>query len=91
MNPYTTISNSAVDDDRLTAVSLGILVWLLRQPEGAGITARKIKESLSGTGLAVTSKALSQLEELGYLKRVQVHRNGRFQTGEYVVTDSPEA
>jgi predicted transcriptional regulator len=88
---FTKISTEAVDDPRLSAAALGVLVWLLRQPSTEGVTIKKITENMHGTGLTAVSKSVSQLEELGYLERVQVHRNGRYQPGLYIVTDRPNA
>lgn len=91
MSAYTTVSNQAIDDDQLSPMSLGLLVWLLRQPSTTGISVTKMREALNGVGSSAIRKAIHQLEERGYLRRVRVHENGRYKTGEYVVTDSPEA
>lgn len=86
MTTFTNIPNKIIDDDRLSAPALAILIWLIRQTNTEGITVQKIKESRAGTGLAVTRRAVNQLEELGYLQRVRIHRDGRYRTGEYVIT-----
>ena len=90
MADYTTVSNHAIDDDALAPAALGLLVWLLRQPTTTGLTVKKIQKSLSGIGEMSLTRSLRQLEARGYLKRVKGYEDGRFQTGEYVVTDSPE-
>lgn len=86
MTTYTNVPTKIIDDERLSAPALAILIWLIRQTNTEGITIKKIKESRADTGLAMTRRAVTQLEELGYLRRVQVHKDGRYQTGEYVIT-----
>lgn len=90
MNAHTLVSNEAIDDKNLTPGALGLLVWLLRQSDTTGLTIRKIQKAMSGIGEVGLTRCIHQLEELGYLRRVQDHVDGRFQPGRYVVTDRPE-
>lgn len=89
MSAYTSVSNEIIDNKELTPTALGVFLWLLRQPSTKGLTVRGIQQEMGSIGEVAVTRALRQLEEHGYLVRQKVHRNGRYQTGEYVLHEHP--
>jgi len=87
---YTSISNIAINDSRLSWEARGILVWLLSKPSN-WIVSREALVNQGSAGREKVGRILNELESLGYLVRNQ-NRNadGTF-TYESEVYEEPRA
>lgn len=86
--PYTNIQNKLIWDERLRPQTKWVLIAMLSLPDDWDYSIRGLARK---TGLAkeTISKMISELEQVGYLKRKkQTHgANGRFAGVEYILTD----
>jgi len=85
---FTIVTNLAIDNSKLSFATLGVLVFILRQREGAPIGIKELAGKKRG-GRDLVSKALKELEAEGYLERVRLQGpRGRWRT-EMIVHDEP--
>ena len=87
---FTVLSNACLDDERLSLRAVGLLNYMLRQPDDWNFTL----EWLAGKhkdGLCAIRSAMEELEAAGYVTRGQSRQGGKFSKNEYIVRESPEA
>lgn len=87
-NRFTTVSNDFLFDQRMATAERGLLITMLGLPDswdfsGKGLTA------ILPNGKSSIYASLRKLEELGYLKRTRVYKNGKVIDWEYTFSDSP--
>lgn len=79
-HPYTVITKSALEDERLSWAARGVLAYLLCKPDNWKTVKDLIGKDRSERD-AIQS-ALKELEECGYLSRIQVRgEHGRWERG----------
>jgi hypothetical protein len=76
---YTSVDNGFIDDPRLSMRARGVLLWLLRQPDDTKISLKTIERG-SADGRESIRGAMRELEECGYVSRVETRAGGKFQT-----------
>lgn len=87
---YTVLSNYHLDDPRLSLKAVGLLSYMLRQPDGWDFTVEWLAGRHKDGSRAVRS-ALDELEEAGYVLRRRTHQeDGRFGSNDYIVREVPE-
>lgn len=88
---YTVLSNHALDNEALSLKAVGLLVYMLRMPDGWNFTlewlARKHKD-----GLASIRSAMKELEAAGYVTSNGQARTdkGTYQGADYIVREVPD-
>ena len=86
---FTVLSNSTLRDKRLSLKTRAILAIMISMPEDWDYTVSGLA-SVCGAGKSAVSSALQEMEDFGYLTRIQRHDNaGHFSRTEYIVTDEP--
>ena len=86
---FTVLPNSTLRDKRLSLKTRAILAIMVSMPEGWDYTVSGLA-SVCGAGKDAIRSALRELEDNGYLTRVQLHGDaGHFSRNEYIVTDEP--
>jgi len=88
---FTVLSNTFLDDTRLSLKAIGLLSYMLRLPDDWNFTI----EWLSGKhkdGLASIRTAILELEAAGYVTRSEQIRTdgGTFRGADYIVRETPE-
>jgi len=86
---YTQLDNSIVDDPSLSFKSLGLWLYMWRQPDDWYFTAELIAKNRK-EGVTSIRSALNQLEESGYLKREYQYHDGKIKNVIYHLADIPE-
>lgn len=77
---FTLIDRRTANDSRLSFKARGILLWLLDKPDDWETTAEKIEQQ-GKEGREAIRSALKELEQFGYLTRIQWRdEHMRFQT-----------
>jgi len=89
---YTVLSNTFLDDERLSLKAIGLLCYMLRLPDDWNFTL----EWLAGRhkdGLAAIRTAMAELEAAGYVTRSEQIRTdaGTFRGADYVVREISES
>lgn len=88
-NRFTTISNAALLDRRLSYKAKGLLVMLLSRPDGWTFRVEWLV-SQSQDGREAVRSGLQELEEAGYLRRTARRaESGRLEGWMWFVTDDP--
>lgn len=88
---FTVLPNRTLRDNRLSLKTRAILAIMFSLPEDWDYTAAGLS-AICGAGRDAVRSALRELEEYGYLTRVQRHdASGHFSRNEYIVTDEPAA
>lgn len=86
---YTTVSNVAANDPKLSLKAKGIFYFLMSKPDSWTISERGLMTQLR-EGRTAIAAALKELEDAGYLQREQVrNEGGRFKTGNNVLREEP--
>lgn len=86
---FTVLPNRTLRDNRLSLKTRAILAIMFSLPEDWDYTAAGLS-AICGAGRDAVRSALRELEEYGYLTRVQRHdASGHFSRNEYIVTDEP--
>ena len=86
---FTVLSNTFLDDPRLSLKAIGLLGYMLRLPDDWNYTL----EWLAGKhkdGLRAIRSAMEELEAAGYVTRGQSREGGRFSGNDYIVREIPE-
>ncbi|MBR6114309.1 MAG: hypothetical protein IKQ10_03910 [Oscillospiraceae bacterium] len=87
---YTQLENGLVDDPKLSYKALGLLVFMLRQPDDWEFTldwlARQHRD-----GLSAVRSTMNELEAAGYVVRGDQQRagGGKFSGADYIVCEDP--
>lgn len=69
---WTTVDNTAVEDDRLSFKALGLLVYLLSRPDGWSTNYRQLVRT-HRDGEASVRSGLTELQQAGYIERRRIH------------------
>ncbi|SDP33849.1 hypothetical protein SAMN04487914_108122 [Arthrobacter sp. ok909] len=78
---YTTVSNVAANDSKLSLKAIGLFYFLMTKPDTWQITERGVVAQRP-EGRDAVSAALKELEEAGYLRREKSrNENGKFVPG----------
>lgn len=86
---FTVLPNSTLRDKRLSLKTRAILAIMVSMPDDWDYTVSGLA-SVCGAGKDAVRSALRELEDGGYLTRVQLHDDaGHFSRNEYIVTDEP--
>ena len=85
---FTTISNTALLDQRLSYKAKGLLVMLLSRPDGWTFRVDWLVKQ-SNDGITAVRSGLKELEDYGYLKRLPRRANGHLEGWQWFVTDEP--
>lgn len=76
-NHYTQVPNAWLRDKRLSLKAIGLLAQLMSHSVGWNVSIRSLAEA-NGCGLDAIRTAVSELEDAGYLSRVQSRDAGKF-------------
>lgn len=86
---FTVLHNSTLRDRRLSLKTRAILAIMVSMPDDWDYTVSGLA-AVCGAGKDAIRSALRELEDNGYLTRVQLHDDaGHFSRNEYIVTDEP--
>lgn len=86
-NPFTVILNEVINDDRLGADALGLLVYLISKPATWEVKVGDIRRQFS-VGRDKAYKLLQHLVDLGYAERFQGRDDaGGFSDNNYLIFD----
>lgn len=87
---FTTIQNRIVNDKRLSADALGVLLWCLSKPEDWEYRVSVISERFT-IGVEKTTRIMSELRKHGYASLINIRdETGRIKGRQYVIFDDPE-
>ena len=91
ISDYTTLSNRALDDERLSLKAVGLLVYMLRLPDDWDFTLEWL-EKKHRDGLSSIRSAMKELEDAGYVSRGNQKRGqgGTFQGSDYIIREDPD-
>ena len=86
---FTLLPNSTLRDNRLSLKTRALLAIMVSLPEDWDYTVSGLA-SICDVGKDAVRTSLQELEDCGYLTRIQRHsENGHFSQNEYMVTDTP--
>ncbi|OZE95068.1 helix-turn-helix domain-containing protein [Rhodococcus sp. 15-2388-1-1a] len=83
---FTIVPNRWLRDERLSRRARGLLAELMSHRQGWRISVKSLAES-GPEGLTAIRSAIAELEELGYLERLEKRENGKFAAMDYVLRD----
>ena len=94
---FTIISNSVLNDPRLSFRAMGILVYILSKPDNWRTSVYQLSKSrlsvdngtVRGSGAKAIRAALSELGEAGYVRSERTHKENGEWTFRYYVSDRP--
>lgn len=86
---FTVLTNDVMNDERLSAPALAVLVWLLSRPNNWNVITATVAKRFS-MGRDKMHGIFRELKDLGYLTRAYVREQGRIVGTEYVVYDEPQ-
>jgi len=86
---FSVLPNHLMNDERLSADELGLLVYLLSKPNDWRVQTSQLQARF-GIGRDKTKRIIRQLEQYGYIaKDLQRAERGQFAANRYIVSDSP--
>lgn len=85
---FSVLPNHLLNDDRLSADQLGLLVYLLSKPTDWQVQVTELRKRFD-VGRDKIRTILACLEQYGYISKEQVRAEGKFATNRYIVSDSP--
>jgi hypothetical protein len=86
---FSVLPNHLMNDERLSADELGLLVYLLSKPNDWRVQTSQLQARF-GIGRDKTKRIIRQLEQYGYIaKDLQRAEGGQFASNRYIVSDSP--
>ena len=85
---FSVLPNHLLNDDRLSADQLGLLVYLLSKPTDWQVQVTELRKRFD-VGRDKIRTILACLEQYGYISKEQVRQEGKFALNRYVVSDSP--
>ena len=83
---FTQIPNAYLRDGRLSLRARGLFGLILSNVEGWSLSVAQLQKD-SPEGRDAIRKAIAELEEFGYLMRLQPRNNGRFDESTWVTQD----
>jgi hypothetical protein len=87
---FTIVPNRMMEDKRLSIEAKGLLCYLLSRPHDWTFNLSLIGPLL-GIGRDKTERLFSELNQTGYVDRIQERTDGRWGPVEYVVFDEPQS
>lgn len=86
---YTQLENELLDDARLSYKALGLLVFMLRQPDDWEFTLEWLSRQHKD-GLSAVRSTMGELEAAGYVVRGDQQRDaGKFAGADFIVCEDP--
>lgn len=85
---YTVIDNTVFDDHKLSLRAKGLFGLLWRQPADWSFSIAGTAR-LCGDGKDAIRSTIHELEAGGYLQREQVRSQGKFGSGDWILTENP--
>lgn len=90
---FTTMANSAIEDNRLSLRDRGLLQFIYHLPEDWNFSIMGLQKVLGGDDALdkrdALRKSLNNLERMGYLRRIQKREGGRFGENDWLISDQP--
>ena len=86
---FTIIDNDIINDPRMHLKALGLFAYMWSKPDDWQFYISEIATHFKDCESAVSS-AMKELMELGYLKRTQNRKDGKFSTYDYVLQEIPK-
>jgi len=85
---FSVLPNELLNDGRLSADQLGLLVYLLSKPNDWQVRVTELRKRFD-MGRDKARTILATLEQYGYIRKEQVREEGKFASNRYIVSDSP--
>jgi len=85
---FSVLPNDLMNDERLSADALGVLVYLLSKPTDWQVRVTELRRRFD-IGRDKVYRILGSMEQYGYLVRESVKAEGQFAGTRYIVSDSP--
>lgn len=86
---FTIIDNDVINDDRMHLKALGLFAYMWSKPDDWQFYVSEIASHFKD-GESAVSSAMKELMTLGYLKRTQNRKDGRFANYDYVLRELPK-
>ena len=86
---FTIIDNDIINDPRMHLKALGLFAYMWSKPDDWQFYISEIATHFKD-GESAVSSAMKELMELGYLKRTQNRKDGKFSTYDYVLQEIPK-
>ena len=86
---FTIIDNDVINDDRMHLKALGLFAYMWSKPDDWQFYVSEIASHFKD-GESAVSSAMKELITLGYLKRTQNRKDGRFSNYDYVLRELPK-
>lgn len=86
---FTIVDNDVINDERMHLKALGLFVYMWSKPDDWQFYISEIATHFKD-GESAVSSAMKELMELGYLKRTQNRKEGKFSTYDYVLQEIPK-
>ena len=85
---FSTLPNALINDGRMSAEHLGLIVYLLSKPNDWVVRVSELRKRFD-YGRDKVYRILQQLEQYGYVSREQIKVDGKFSEIRYNVSDIP--
>ena len=86
---FTIIDNDIINDPRMHLKALGLFAYMWSKPDDWQFYISEIATHFKD-GESAVSSAMKELMELGYLRRTQNRKDGKFSTYDYVLQEIPK-
>lgn len=87
---YSIISNDILNDQRLSFKARGLLAYMLSKPDDWKFYTEELVKHSDKDGISAIKAALNEMENMGYLKRVQKRaEKGKFGSQDWIISDKP--
>ena len=86
---FIIIDNDVINDDRMHLKALGLFAYMWSKPDDWQFYVSEIASHFKD-GESAVSSAMKELMTLGYLKRTQNRKDGRFSNYDYVLRELPK-
>ena len=86
---FTIVDNDVINDGEMHLKALGLFAYMWSKPDDWQFYISEIASHFRDGGSAVSS-AMKELIDLGYLKRTQNRKEGKFANYDYVLRESPK-
>lgn len=87
---FTVLNNDLIRDSRLSFKARGLLQYMLSMPDDWKFYVSELAKHSSKEGESAIKTGLEELEELGYMRRIQRREsNGKFGAVDWEVLDEP--
>lgn len=85
---FTILSNVGLKDDRISAKATGLLAYMLSLPDDWVFYESELVNHFTD-GKESIRTGLKELEDFGYLSRVQSREKGKFSSNDWTISDEP--